>query len=106
MEKRSMVRSLTAQSVACRRFSILEGSAMHEGTMLNCSNGGSYIEIDKPIDEGTILMVKSSGAPNNSASSEIPEGFRSVSLAEVRWSKIIDDDFMCRFGLGLKYFDE
>lgn len=105
MEKRSMNRSPTEHSVACRRFSIMDGSTMHDGIMLNCSHGGSYIELDKPIDEGTIVMVKSSGPLKGPMDNEIPEGFRSVSLAEVRWSRIIDDDFMCRFGLGLKYFD-
>jgi len=105
MEKRALDRCFTAVPVACCRFSILDGTATHEGTMLNCSCGGSYVELDRPIDEGTIVMLKSSGVSDDRTSSVLPEGYRSVSLAEVRWAKVIDEDFMYRFGLGLKYLD-
>lgn len=103
MEKRALNRCSMEVSVACCQFSILNGAAMHEGTMLNCSKGGSYIELDKSIDEGTIVMVKSAGASCDPSLPDYPEGFRRVSLAEVRWAKVIEDDFVCRFGVGLKY---
>ena len=105
MEKRSINRTQTAVPVACSRFSILEGTTMHLGTMLNCSSGGSYIELDRPLDEGSIVMLKSSSASDSGAPPMLPEGFRSVSLAEVRWAKVIGDGFMHRVGLGLKFFD-
>lgn len=105
MEKRTAGRSSTEIPVACSRFSIIDGAAMHEGIMLNCSSAGSYIELDQHIDEGTIVMLKSHDTPQACMPASLPEGYRSVSLAEVRWARVIEDDTMCRFGLGLKYFN-
>lgn len=105
MEKRAICRNTTEVPVDCCRFSISDGNAIHSGTMLNYSSSGSYIELDKRIDEGTIVMLKSKRGRGDGTSSKLAEGFRSVSLAEVRWAKVIDNDVMYRFGLGLKYLN-
>jgi hypothetical protein len=105
MEKRAAVRSRTQVSVGCGHFSILTGTAMDEGTMLNCSLGGSYIEISRPMSKGTIVLFKSCWPNAESEGKSLPQGFRSISLAEVKWSQPVEETPTSRFGLGLKYLD-
>jgi hypothetical protein len=105
MEKRALHRTLTEVPIACCCFTISEGANFTYGTMLNCSPGGTYIELDRHYKEGTILMVKADGHPNTQGATESIEGFRTISLAEVKWSKSVEENESSHYGLGLKYYN-
>ncbi|WP_054032286.1 PilZ domain-containing protein [Desulfatitalea tepidiphila] len=105
MEKRMLPRTHTQVPIACCCFTISEGANFIQGTMLNCSPGGTYIELDRPYKEGTILMIKTDNRRDSPAHGNAIEGLRTISLAEVKWAKAIEKEKASQFGLGLKYYD-
>lgn len=70
-----------------------------EGTVENCGPEGFCAEIGIPLSKGTILVVQMAG---DSVGDGWQGGFRSMGLAEVRWSKPIAAGSE-RYTIGLKY---
>lgn len=91
MEKRTLIRNRTQLTVSCSCLTSNNPAHVLEGTMLNCSCGGTCIELNQRLQEGTIVMIKVDSWITQEDTSEVPEGFRSLSLAEVKWSKSRDD---------------
>lgn len=106
MEKRTLDRTPTQIPIACCCFTVSEGANFTYGTMLNCSPGGTYIELDTSFQEGTILMIKANGVPDTKGVNAPPVvGFRTITLAEVKWSKTVEEISSSQYGLGLKYYN-
>lgn len=80
----------------------------HGGKSHNYSEGGIYFETDFPFSPGTIIHIRrekySTGKP--ATTQKIYEGFRSVTLAEVTWCKLMSfhNGSRCNYRLGAKYF--
>ena len=103
MEKRSLIRDRTQISVACSSLTASGLIPQCNGIMLNCSCEGVCIELDQQVHKGSILMIKSAGWVGKEFFAEPPNGFRTVALAEVKWSKPADAENDFNYRIGLKY---
>jgi hypothetical protein len=103
MEKRTLIRNHTQISVACSRLTASSPAAMSNGIMLNCSCEGACIELNHRIKQGSILMIKVTGRIGKQTPPALPAGFRTLSLAEVKWLKPLDGHRAYNYVIGLKY---
>ncbi|MFZ1985673.1 MAG: hypothetical protein WAU91_14740, partial [Desulfatitalea sp.] len=90
-------------SVACSSLTANSPSDVLKGTMLSCSCKGTCIELNQRIQEGSIVMIKATIRSMEENPSPLPEGFRMFSLAEVKWSKPIEDGNLYNYAIGLRY---
>jgi hypothetical protein len=103
MDKRALIRNDIQISVSCRRLTTGSPAAVSDGVMLNCSFEGTCIELNHHIQQGSILMIKATGRIAKENPPVTPEGFRTLSLAEVKWSKPTDAKNDLNYRIGLKY---
>jgi hypothetical protein len=103
MEKRTLIRSHTQIPVACSRFAASRPTAASNGILLNCSCAGACIELNQNIKQGSILMVKATATIGKGTPPAPPEGFRTLSLAEVKWLRPQDGRGAFNYVIGLKY---
>jgi len=103
MEKRALIRDWTHIPVACMRLTTRSLSDVFQGKMLNCSCGGICIELNQRIQNGSIVMIKAIDWIEKESPPEVPQGFRTLSIAEVKWSRPLDDKRSCNYEIGLRY---
>jgi len=103
MEKRGSNRHQTDQSIVCTFFTSHSCDETFDGRMQNYCDFGMYAELQTRFKEGTILLVRTTGRVPGGRSAKIEEGFRSISLVEVKWSKPLAADGGVRYGTGLKH---
>lgn len=103
MEKRALIRNLTQISVACSSLAASSPAAVSNGTMLNCSCAGTCIELNHKIHTGSIVMIKATGWTPEEDTGALPEGFRTLALAEVKWTKQLDEGRIPNYAIGLRY---
>lgn len=103
MDKRYGYRHETDTCISCRHFTTKSVTAAFDGKMLNYGSCGMYAEVETYFKEGTLLLVRTTGRPAETFRSETEDGFRSNSLAEVRWSRPIPCGRDTCYGIGLKY---
>jgi hypothetical protein len=99
MEKRSLVRNSTQIFVACSSLATKSPDVVSHGHMVNCSFGGTCIELNHKMHEGSIVMIKATGC----GPKELPEGFRTLALAEVKWSRRLEEGMIPNYAIGLRY---
>jgi len=68
--------------------------------MKNCSVNGLCAELGAHFKAGTVLVVRATGS---SCGFSREEGFRSLAIAEVKWSKPINVEGEAYYATGLKY---
>jgi hypothetical protein len=100
MEKRSDIRHKLTAPIFCNYLISGRSGEVFEGRMKNCCLSGLYAELQTPLKAGTTLVVRPSRG-SRMCSSE--QGFRWLSLAEVKWSKEESVDGRTFYGTGLKY---
>ncbi len=79
----------------------------HEGKSYNYSAGGVHFETDFPFFPGTVVHIRRKMCCSGNSDSTQPthEGFRSVTLAEVKWCrKVFDQNTSSYYSMGVKYF--
>lgn len=103
MEKRNSDRHVTDQSIVCTFFTSHSCNNTIPGKMKNYSGSGVYAELPTQIGEGTFLMVRATGIAPEYLSVKIEEGFRSISLVEVKWSHALTAGGVLSYGTGLKH---
>ena len=103
MEKRALIRNDMQISVACSSLTAAGPVSVSNGVMLNCSCAGTCIEVNQRIHQGSILMIKATGRIAKENEPIAPEGFRTLSLAEVKWQKPQDDQGTYHYVMGLRY---
>lgn len=104
MEKRTSQRHETKTSITCRYFTTRSDNRAIGGNVLNFGERGLYAELNTPLRRGTILLIRTLSGASSSRGLQSGEGFRSFSLAEVRWSKPVPDNAPKCYGTGMKYF--
>jgi len=102
-EKRTTRRYETDAEVVCSYLTSNGGQRTFGGTMGNYCARGMYAEMKNPFRKGTILLVKTYRRDASEGHQPVQEGFRSVSLAEVRWSQPVSREGENFYGTGLKY---
>ena len=104
MEKRSIRRHAINASTACGHFTASTQGKIYDGKMLNYSSDGMCIESSAEFKKGAIVMVKVNALSSNADYQKLTEGFRTVSLAEIKWSRASKDTDKIIFGMSaLKY---
>ena len=103
MDKRNSDRHQTNQPIACMFFSSHSRKGTIEGKMKNYCVSGIYAEFPTYVREGTVLLVRTTSRPVNRLPTKMEEGFRSISLMEVKWSKALSADGDSCFGTGLRH---
>jgi hypothetical protein len=100
MEKRESIRHDINTSIVCSYVSAVRFSETFQGRMKNCCNNGMYAELRAHFKTGTILVVRTTG---RSFGYSKEDGFRSLALAEVKWSQRRPVQGEVCYGTGLKY---
>jgi hypothetical protein len=100
MEKRASQRRRIDTTIVCSRFKSHDPSDAIDGQMKNCCLTGFYAELQEPFEMGAVLVVRSTG---NSCGYSSDEGYRSMALAEVRWSQPKSTEGEVCYATGLKY---
>ena len=104
MEKRSVKRHTINASTAFGRFTASTSRKIYDGKMLNYSADGMCIESSAEFKKGAIVMIKVNTLFSNADYPKLMQGFRTVSLAEIKWSKPSYDAGKALFGMSaLKY---
>ena len=103
MEKRNSGRHKTEQSIVCTFFTSHGINNMFDGKMKNYCDSGMYAEMQTRFKNGTVLLVRATNNTPERLSAKIEEGFRSISLVEVKWSKPFSADGVVYYGTGLKH---
>ena len=103
MENRTSSRYEIESSIVCSYFSSRNPSEAFYGEMKNYCDSGMYAELQVQFKEGTILLCRTKRISSERSITKIADGFRSMSLAQVKWSKPIHVDGTTRFATGLKH---
>ena len=103
MENRTSNRYGIEKSIVCSYFSSRTSTEVFYGEMKNYCDSGIYVELKAQFKEGTVLLVRTSRTQKKSSITKIVDGFRSISLAQVKWSKPICVNGAIRFATGLKH---
>ena len=100
MEKRTDRRHCLNTSIVCSHVTSVPCGEAFDGRMRNCCINGLYVELMVQFKTGTILVVRTTGS---SCGYSRDEGFRTLALAEVKWSqpKSVEGD-VC-YATGLRY---
>jgi hypothetical protein len=104
MEKRTDRRHAIEKTVACSPFVTGKINAASDGRMLNYCACGMCAELGAEFKKGAIVLLRTKDSPTDPPAGFIREGFRSVSLAEVRWSRPVTAAGHLRFTTGFRYF--
>jgi hypothetical protein len=103
MENRTSNRYEVESSIICNYFSSRNSNETFHGKMLNYCDSGMYAELQVQFKEGAVLLVRTKRIPLERSRTKIENGFRSISLAQVKWSKPICVNGTTRFATGLKH---
>jgi len=71
--------------------------------MKNYCDLGLYAEFQTCVKDGAVLLVRTTSSAPERLPANIEEGFRSVSLVEVKWSKPLSANGAVCYGTGLKH---
>jgi hypothetical protein len=100
MEKRAARRLRINTSIVCSHLNSADFGEPVDGRMLNCCVNGLYAELGAHFKTGTVLVVRTTGS---SCGYSGDEGFRSLAVAEVKWSKSKSVEGGSCYATGLKY---
>jgi len=103
MENRNSNRHETDQTIVCTVFTSHSFNDLFDGQMKNYCDSGIYAELQTHVKNGTVLLVRTTGSAPERLPAKTEEGFRSVSLVEVKWSKPLSANGDVRYGTGLKH---
>ena len=73
--------------------------------MVNYSHDGLYFEADSAIQAGTSILIRVLENLDVDTAPELREGFRSVTLGEVKWCKEFISEGMTYYGIGVRYYE-
>jgi hypothetical protein len=100
MEKRATQRHRISTSVVCSYLHSVNFGEPVGGRMKNCCVNGLYAELGARFKTGTVLVVRTTGS---SCGFSKDEGFRSLAVAEVKWSRPRSIEGGVCYATGLRY---
>jgi hypothetical protein len=100
MERRANRRHRMNTSIICSYLDLMHSGETLDGRMKNCSANGLCAELGACFKAGTVLVIRATG---NSYGYSKEEGFCSLALAEVRWSRPTSVAGDVCYATGLKY---
>jgi hypothetical protein len=88
-------------SVCVARFN---STQYFPGKMANYSSNGLYFESESALLPGTSILIRVQNNLDVDRAFEFKEGFRSISLGEVKWcQEFISEGSTC-YAVGVKYY--
>ena len=103
MENRASSRHDAESSIVCSYLSSKNLNEVCNGKMKNYCDCGMYAELPTAFKTGTILVVRPTSTSGDDTGFEIKQGVRSISLAEVKWSRKISSDGLPMYATGFRY---
>jgi hypothetical protein len=104
VENRNCNRHTADHPIVCTIFASHSSYSLFDGKMKNDCEAGMYAEIPTGFKEGTVLLVRSvGGTAAGSLQASTQEGYRSISLAEAKWSQPVSSDGAACYGTGLRH---
>lgn len=103
MEKRISDRHETDQPIVYTVFTSHGFNDLFDGEMKNYCDFGMYAKLQTHVRDGTVLLVRTTINAPERFYAKIEEGFRSVSLVEVKWAKPLSAKGSLCYGTGLKH---
>ena len=103
MENRTSSRYEIESSIVCSYLSSRNSNEAFYGEMKNYCDSGICAELQVQLKEGTVLLCRTKNNPSERSRTKIEDGFRSISLAQVKWSKPICVNGTTRFATGLRH---
>jgi len=103
MENRTSSRYEIESPIVCSYFSSRNSNEAFYGEMKNYCDSGMHAELQVQFKEGTVLLCRTKRVSLERSITKIEDGFRSISLVQVKWSKPIYDNGTTRFATGLKH---
>ena len=100
MEKRATRRHSISTSIVCSYLNSVDFGMPVDGRMKNCCFNGLYAELGAHFKTGTVLVVRTTGS---SCGYSKEEGFRSLAVAQVQWSRPRSVEGSMCYATGLKY---
>jgi hypothetical protein len=100
MEKRSTRRRRISTSIGCSHLNSVNFGEPVDGRLKNRCLNGLYAELGAYFKAGTVLVARTTGS---SCRHSGDEGFRSLAVAEVKWSKSKLVEGENCYATGLKY---
>ena len=76
-----------------------------KGTMTNYSQNGLYFESESALKPGTSILIRVQNNLDADGTFEFKEGFRSMSLGEVKWCKEFISEGSAHYAVGVKYYE-
>ncbi len=101
-EKRSCERHYQEVPITVAYFNT---NRYHSAKMLNYSEGGIYFESDFAFQPGASIYFRIEKKMTDLPARKIHNGFRSVTLGEVKWCKQINKGESSLSGMGVKYYE-
>ena len=103
MENRTSSRYEIDSSIVCSYLSSRNSNEAFCGNMKNYCESGLYAELQVQLKAGTVLLCRTTRISFEPSKTKIEDGFRSMCLAQVKWSKPICVNGNTRFATGLKH---
>lgn len=100
MEKRAAPRYVIDTPIVCRYLNSARFEEGTAGTMKNCCVHGLCAELAAPFKTGAVLVIRTTGSPGGYSREQ---GFLSLAIAEVKWSRPMSVAGEVRHATGLKY---
>lgn len=94
-ERRGEARSPCAAEVS---WSIFPGGRQGRGRVTNVSRGGIGFETDRPLGAGVAVVIRLAGPVRGG------EGVRTVSVAEIKWSRTVETLGRLHCTVGARYY--
>ena len=89
-------------SVCVARFN---STQYFQGKMANYSQNGLYFESESALLPGTSILIRVQNKLDADRAYEFREGFRSMSLGEVKWCKEFTSEGSTCYAVGVKYYE-
>ncbi len=103
MENRTSNRYEIDSSIVCSYYGSRNTDEAFLGEMKNYCDSGMYAELPVELKEGTVLICRTKRISLERSRTKIMDGFRSMSVAQVKWSKQIYVGGTIRFATGLHH---
>jgi hypothetical protein len=102
IEKRKFERHFHEARLVCCHFST---NKYCQAKMLNYCEGGLYFESEFGFKPGTDLYIRIEEHVKRTTGSPLHNGYRTVTIGEVKWCEKVPTKDPYKYGIGIKYYE-
>jgi hypothetical protein len=99
-ENRTFDRYHRVASITCAYFNT---DKYFSAKMYNYSEGGLYFESECPFKPGSDILIRVEKSAAGTYPAALNEGYRTITIGEVKWCMEIPCAESGRYGVGIKY---